>query len=129
MDGIAMHRLAARARGWLEAQPVGPERKDSTLAAYRRYAARGLGGMAAWDVPQPVARRLVEAGTRMVVLERLERAVQALDEALADGDPTEAGDAVAEVEECLGILRTVPPRRPGRRRARDGRDQAAGRAA
>lgn len=112
---IEMHRLAGRARGWIEAQPVGPERRASTVAQYRRYAERGLEGMARWRLPEHAARRMVDAGTRLVVLERLERAVERLDEALADEDEGMAARAATEVDECLGVLRSVPPRRPGKR--------------
>ena len=112
---IEMHRLAARARGWIEAQPVGPERRASTLAQYRRYAERGLAGVAGWQMTEHAARRMVDAATRVVALERLERAVELLDEALADQDEGMAGRAAAEVDECLALLRSVPPRRPGKR--------------
>ena len=116
MDLISMHRLAATARGWIEAQPVGPERRPTTEAAYRRFAEKGVDGFAGWAVSEDIARRMFEAGTRMVALERLERGVDLLDEGLRRDDPSMAARAAAEVDESLALLRTVPPRRPGKRR-------------
>ncbi len=111
---MELHRLVGRARGWIEAQPVGPARRASTLAMYRRYAELGMDGVARWKLPEPVLRRMVEAGTRVVAVERLGVAVERLEGALASRD-CGLGEAAEEVRASLDLLATVPPRRPGRR--------------
>ncbi len=108
-------RLLGRARGYLEAQPVGAPRPAYSRAAYERYARRGLDGFGAWTVSSAHAERLVRAGVRMVTLERLGRAAALLEAAVSDGDAEAAARAGAEVRECLEALARVPLRVRGRR--------------
>lgn len=108
-------RLLGRARGYIEAQPVGAARPAYSRAAYERYARRGLAGFRDWHVASGDAERLVRAGTRMVTLERLARAADLLEAAIADENGVMADRASAEVEECLRVLRQVPLRVRGRK--------------
>ena len=107
--------LLGRAKGWLEAQPVGPPRANYSRRAYLRYAKRGLDGFAAWDVDAGHADHLVRAGIRLAALERLEAGARDLGEAIASRDVEAAERAAEEAREALALLRTVPYRRRGQR--------------
>jgi hypothetical protein len=115
MDWIALHELLGRARGVLEAQPVGPPKQRATMEAYRRYAARGVEGFASWDLPPAQVRRFVSSAVRAVTLERLAEAADELEAALAARDRAMAMRAGQTVQECLDVLRQHPAVRRGRR--------------
>lgn len=110
-----LDQLLGRARGYIEAQPVGGERPAYSRAAYARYAKRGLEGFGKWGVRSADAERLVRAGVRMVTLERLRSGAELLEVALSNEDEGMARRAAAEVRECLEVLAKVPARVRGRR--------------
>ena len=110
-----LHVLLGVARGWLDAQPLGP-RPERSRAAYRRYARLGVEGFGKWDIPSDHAEKLVSAGMRVVALERLEAGAAGLEAALSSGDAAEAERAAEEVRGALGTLREHRVRRRGRKR-------------
>lgn len=123
MDG-GLERLLGRARGYLEAQPVG-SRPGYSRAAYARYAQRGMQGFARWSVDPAGASRLVRAGIRMLALERLAGSAERLAEAMSRNEATMAAEAGAEVEAALAVLSEVPRRVRGPNASRDGMDAEA----
>lgn len=116
-DWIEFYYLLGRVRGVLEAQPSGPQRRPATLAAYRRYAERGLAGFSSWNVSPEQARTFVRSATRAVTLERLSSAGDALERAISARDHPRAVKAADEVKELLARLSEVRAARPGRRTA------------
>lgn len=113
--------LLWRARGYLEAQPVQAGACGRSRAAYGRYARMGVEGIGRWDVPASQAQRLVRAGIRMIALDRLRQAVEALERALATGDAVAGEEAGQSIRTSLETLATVPRRVPGRRVGPDAR--------
>jgi len=132
-DWLELYCLLGRANGVLEAQPLGPKRRPGTLAAYRRYAERGLEGFASWNVSPEQARTFVRSATRAVTLERLAVAGDVFEAALSSRDHARAVQAAAEVKELLHRLSEVRAARPGRRSlvpvegTRDSTDHPSGR--
>jgi hypothetical protein len=118
MDWIALHELLGRARGVLEAQPVGPPKQRATMEAYRRYASKGIEGFASWNLPPAQVRRFVSSAVRAVTLERLKVAADELGDALGAGDLALAQHSGQEVSECLDVLRRHPAVRRGKRGSR-----------
>lgn len=126
MTDISLHELLGRAKGVLEAQPVGPPKQKATMVAYRRYARRGIEGFASWDVAPAQANRFVSSAVRAVTLERLKAAADELGDALQAGDPALAHHRGQEVSECLELLRRHPAVRPGKRVSAKERGSPAG---
>ena len=110
-----LYLVLGRARGYLEAQPVGSVRKRYSRRAYERYARVGVDGFAGWRVSPERASTYVRSGVRMVALERLRDASDRLEAALRDGCDEAAVLASEDISAVLEMLAQVPRRVPSTR--------------